>query len=229
MAIFCAICGKKQSGFILDFPLSTELNDLRICAPCNERKERMIKNAGVNNEIYLKEREYFEEILKQQKLSSEVNKYFEEIFSTCNQAFEDSKRREAERLKQIAIQEEQERIYNYLLNNFLMTTGFNFENCKIIRYNKVICAETVLGTGLVSENSAYWADIFGTESNKFNNKLEQARESATQKLIAKAIDLKANAIIGLDFDYTVFSDNLIAVIANGTAVTVDKPDYDVNC
>ena len=59
------------------------------------------------------------------------------------------------------------------------------------------------------------------ESDKFADKLSKARDSATQKLISKAKMLAANAIIGLDYDYVTFGQNVVGVIANGTAVFIE--------
>lgn len=108
--------------------------------------------------------------------------------------------------------------------NLKLTTGFNFEGYKIIDYLKVISAETVLGTGFLSEFSASISDFFGTENESFSEKLESAKNSATKKLINKAILLNANGIIGIDYDYVNFSSNIIGVIANGTAVKIEKCD-----
>lgn len=45
MSIICCICGKKQSGWIIDYPLSPELDDYRICADCGEKYQK-IRNAN---------------------------------------------------------------------------------------------------------------------------------------------------------------------------------------
>ncbi len=129
-----------------------------------------------------------------------------------------------EKLKEEKLQKKklQEKVLKEQIENFLMTTGYNFEEYKIIKYNKVICAETVIGTGFFSEFSASLSDFFGVEDEGFASKLDEARSSATYKLIRKAINVNANAILGLDFDYALFSKNIIAVIVNGTAVTVEK-------
>lgn len=124
--------------------------------------------------------------------------------------------------KQLTIHQENE--LKELIDSFKMTSGFNFEGYTITHYIKVISAETVLGTGFLSEFSASFSDFFGIENERFSNKLEMARESSTQKLIKKAIQLNANALIGIDFDYVNFSGNIIGVIANGTSVTIKKHD-----
>lgn len=45
-------------------------------------------------------------------------------------------------------------------------------------------------------------------------------ERCLSKLIRKAIQLNANALIGIDFDYVNFLGNIIGVIANGTLVKI---------
>ena len=111
------------------------------------------------------------------------------------------------------------------IKDFKSTTGFNFEGYKIVDYIKVISAETVLGTGFLSEFSASISDFLGTENQSFSDKLESAKDSATKKLTNKAISLNANAIIGIDYDYVNFSSNIIGVIANGTAVKIEKCEF----
>lgn len=41
MAIVCCICGKKQSGWIIDYPLSPELSEYRLCMECGERYQKI--------------------------------------------------------------------------------------------------------------------------------------------------------------------------------------------
>lgn len=83
--------------------------------------------------------------------------------------------------------------------------------------------EVVLGTGFLSEFSAAFNDFFGTQSNSFSNKLDGAKSAAIDKLLEKAVARGANAVIGIDFDYITFVNNMLGVIANGTLVkTVPK-------
>ena len=42
------------------------------------------------------------------------------------------------------------------------------------------------------------------------------------KLIKKSAALGGNAVIGIDIDYNMFSNNVIGVIANGTSVVIRK-------
>ena len=104
----------------------------------------------------------------------------------------------------------------------ILTTGYNLEGYIIKKYIKVVNGEVVLGTGFLSEMSASFADFFGEETQGFNKKIEQAREAALEKMIIKSIQLGGNAIIGVDYDYITFRNNMIGVIVNGTCVYVEK-------
>ena len=60
MAIVCCLCGKKQSGWISDFPFSVELSEYRICAECFNSFDKLVnaeKLEDVPEEVeYIKNR-----------------------------------------------------------------------------------------------------------------------------------------------------------------------------
>lgn len=217
MAITCSICNKKQSGFIEDFPLSTELINFRICAKCKDNMQNMNKYLREKDlDRYDELRRYFESILESNNTDEQVSKYLEEFINNKNQNQYDVI------AKQKEMEAKAEAEYNEFIKNFMMTTGYNFEGYKIKKYVKVITAECVLGTGFLSEFTSGFADFFGVESEQFNSKLKEARNFALNKLTKQAFELKANAVIGIDIDYTMFGKNMIGVIINGTAIEVEK-------
>ncbi|MBD5515906.1 MAG: heavy metal-binding domain-containing protein [Lachnospiraceae bacterium] len=107
-----------------------------------------------------------------------------------------------------------------LKEGFLVTTSNKFEKYEIIKYYGIASGSTVLGTGIFSELNAVGSDFFGTESNAFADKLDQARTSSINKMIDKAISQGGNALIGVSFDYINFTSNMIGVVANGTVVEI---------
>lgn len=109
-------------------------------------------------------------------------------------------------------------------NTAKLSTGYNFEGYDIRDYLGIVSGETVIGTGFLSEFSASISDLTGTEDNAFASKLSVARTSAIKQLIRKVVTMGGNAVIGIDFDYITFSNNMIGVIANGTAVAIEKRD-----
>lgn len=136
----------------------------------------------------------------------------------------EKKRQDEERKKQIEAQEHAKRkeAEREMFRSHLMTTGFNFEGYDIQKYVGVISEEVVLGTGFISEFSASISDFFGGASNTFSRKLKAAKEAATEKLIGASISKGGNAIIGVEFDYITFANNMIGVVASGTAVQIKK-------
>lgn len=105
---------------------------------------------------------------------------------------------------------------------FKVTTGYDFEGYQIIDYKGIVSGDIVLGTGFISEFAASWSDAFGTTSNTFAGKMKTAKQKALKQLMSNAMITGANAVIGIDFDYTMFSNNMLGVSANGTAVVIRK-------
>lgn len=122
-------------------------------------------------------------------------------------------------------------VKDYLCNNMgvdvfdaidpsFMTSGYGFEGFSIVRYLGMVSGDYVLGTGFVSSAAAGISDIAGTESASYAEKLTLAKAKARGALAERAAELKANAIIGVDYDvFTV--KGLLGFSANGTAVVIE--------
>jgi len=109
-----------------------------------------------------------------------------------------------------------------LLRDVILTTTPSIEGYNIIEYLGVDTAEVVLGTGLLSEISTDFQDFFGGRSTSFELKLANAKSLALQKIQAAALKKGANAIVGVDIDYTEFTGNRIGIIISGTSVKISK-------
>lgn len=110
----------------------------------------------------------------------------------------------------------------YKMKSHMLTTGYNFEGYRIVDYKGIISGQVVLGTGFLSEFSSSFSDFFGTEANYFSDKLDKAQNAAKERLIEKSVLVGGNAIIGVDFDCIMFSNNMIGVVANGTSVIIEE-------
>ncbi len=122
-------------------------------------------------------------------------------------------------------QEKQLRIQKLLSekkDSIILTTGYSFYGYKIIEYKGIISGECALGTGFISEWGASLADFTGTNSTLFSNKLKRAKDYAISELVTECCLLEGNAIVGIQFNYTTFTKNIMGVIANGTAVVIEK-------
>lgn len=110
----------------------------------------------------------------------------------------------------------------FKINSHMRTTGYNFEGHEIVSYRGIVSGQVVLGTGFLSEFTASFSDFFGVKSNRFAEKLENAKNAAMGRMIRKSVELGGNAVIGVDFDYIMFENNMVGVIANGTSVIVEE-------
>lgn len=110
------------------------------------------------------------------------------------------------------------------MEEMMLTSGFNFEGYKITKYIGYYSGECALGTGFLSSLDAGIADFFGSNSNIYEEKLLKAKSMAIFELKKLAEKNGANAIIGVDVDYTTFSADIMGVVANGTAVRVEAID-----
>ena len=115
-----------------------------------------------------------------------------------------------ERRRQAKIEERAE--------NILLTTTPTIEGHQIVAYLGIESVEIVIGTGFLSELSGDIADFMGQRSTRFEEKLQEAKKVAFDTLKLRAADQGANAVVGIDLDYTEFSSNRIGLIVNGTLV-----------
>ncbi len=126
--------------------------------------------------------------------------------------------RQAERAKKVA--------------SILITSGFNFDGYKVVKYSGYISGDDV------ARISNYEGLFTGNVIDKYLcDALVKIRRQALQELKEAAVDLGCNAVIGVDYDYitlepqtntfsgqTVALPIVICVTANGNAVVIEKTD-----
>lgn len=208
MANICEKCGKKVGVFSCGLDLKEGRIICNECAsPIRDELSSILYSVNgleVFNELKTSIIEKSEK-LYDEKIRKDIERIINEKNNTSNlSSYEESKK-------------DKEFIEDYML-----TTGYEFSGYKITKYIGVISGQVVLGTGFLSEFTASFADFFGVQSDKFATKLEEAKNAAVEKLIIKSAEKGGNAIIGVDFDYITFHSNMIGVVANGTSVVVEK-------
>ncbi len=105
----------------------------------------------------------------------------------------------------------------------IVTTTLSVEGRHIAQYLDVVTQEVALGTGFLSQLSASVADSMGKRSAAFESKLRSARQTAVSELRRQAFHLQADAVVGLALNYFAFANDLIMVVATGTAVQLAPP------
>lgn len=102
----------------------------------------------------------------------------------------------------------------------IVTSTPSIDGFYVKRYIGLESVEFVIGTGMFSELSSEFADIFGARSTAFEKKLQTAKQVAVSTLKIRAAAQGANAVVGIDMDFTEFSGNRVALILNGTLVEI---------
>lgn len=108
--------------------------------------------------------------------------------------------------------------------NIMLTTGSGFEGYEIVEYLGFVNGQIALSSNFFKDLSSNLAEITAQESTAFTNKLESASENAIENLIKVAGKRGANAIIGVELNYTGFSNNAVGTVASGTAVVIRKKE-----
>lgn len=105
----------------------------------------------------------------------------------------------------------------------IITTTPSVEGKKIVEYKGIVFGEVVNGVDFVKDFAAGLTNFFGGRSNSYEGELIQARENALREMEQRAVQVGANAIVGVDIDYEVLGqgNNMLMVTASGTAVIVE--------
>ena len=105
----------------------------------------------------------------------------------------------------------------------IVTTTHHVEGRPVGAYLSIVSAESVQGVNFVRDFFARFRDVFGGRSQTLESALRQAREQATAELIERARQVKADAVIGVDFEISMPSvqGGMVVVFATGTAVRLN--------
>lgn len=135
----------------------------------------------------------------------------------------------AEKREQARIEAEEKVIKNREMAKMLVTSGFNFDGYRIVKYSGYIS-----GDDAISVDRGYaWTEV--SVRDELMASLSEIRRNALRELKEAAYDLGCNAVIGVDFDYitldpqtaslgggTVYQPYVFCVTANGNAVIIEK-------
>lgn len=104
----------------------------------------------------------------------------------------------------------------------IITTTQSIEGAPIREYKGLVCGEVIVGVNFLKDFAAGITNFLGGRSNSYEGELIEAREQALQEMQQRAIQLGANAIVGIDIDYEVLGQggNMLMVTASGTAVNI---------
>ena len=105
-----------------------------------------------------------------------------------------------------------------------LTTTFTVPGREIREPLGVVTAECVLGINIFRDLLGGLRDIVGGRSGTHQQALRNARQTCLDELAAEAEALGADAVVGVDLDYSEISGSgkgMVLLVASGTAVKLE--------
>ena len=96
-------------------------------------------------------------------------------------------------------------------------------NFKIEKRINIITAECVFGMNIFKDFFASVRDVVGGRSESIQKTLKESKEIVLAELKKEAYEIGANAVVGIDLDYSEFSGggkSMLFIVASGTAVRI---------
>jgi uncharacterized protein YbjQ (UPF0145 family) len=108
----------------------------------------------------------------------------------------------------------------HTMAGMLVTTTFGYEGLKVTKHLGVVRGITVRSRGMVGQFAAGLQSMVGGKITAYVELCEETRKEAYDLMIEHAVQLGANAIIGMRYDATEMAENMTEVLCYGTAVIV---------
>ncbi len=109
--------------------------------------------------------------------------------------------------------------------SLLLSTTSTLDSKAVVHYLGQVSGEAILGANIFKDFFAGIRDIVGGRAGAYERELRQAKHIAMQEMMEQAMQLGANAIIGIDLDYETLGQQdrggMLMVSASGTAVVIE--------
>ncbi len=106
------------------------------------------------------------------------------------------------------------------MENIIATTGNDIPEKKIIKILGVVKGSTVRARNIGRDIGAGLKSIVGGEVKTYTEMTQNARDEAYNRMVNEAIDMGADAIIGVRFTTSMVMAGASEMLAYGTAVKV---------
>lgn len=119
-------------------------------------------------------------------------------------------------------------VLNDAASKILLTTTPYIPHREISKIIDVISSEVAMSMNVFKDIAMAWRDTFGGRSKTLQSELRDARKFCLLELRKEALMLRADAVIGVDLDYSEFNSanangSMLFVVASGTAVKLAPP------
>jgi uncharacterized protein YbjQ (UPF0145 family) len=95
---------------------------------------------------------------------------------------------------------------------------------QVLRHLGMVTGSTVRAKHAGKDILAGFKNIFGGELTAYTELMQEARDEATQRMVAQAGAIGANAVINIRFSTSSITTGAAELFVYGTAVVLDEPD-----
>ncbi len=106
--------------------------------------------------------------------------------------------------------------------DIIVTTGFEIPKKEIVEILGVARGSTVRARNIGRDIGAGLKSIIGGEVKTYTEMSKDAREEAYNRMVNEAIDMGADAVIGMRFTTSMVMTGASEMLAYGTAVKIKK-------
>ena len=104
------------------------------------------------------------------------------------------------------------------IEQLIVTTGNDVAGHEIVKYLAIVRGIVVRATGIGQGLLGSLRALGGGNIDEFTEVCEAARHDAYQQMVQHALEIGADAVIGMRYDATEFMQGSTEVLAYGTAV-----------
>lgn len=115
-------------------------------------------------------------------------------------------------------------VIDEIAKDLILTTEFAMPEYKVTKRLEIITAECVFGMNMFRDMFASIRDVLGGRSSASQKVLRDARKTCLTELRREALLSGADAVIGVDLNYSEISGDgksMLMVVACGTAVNLE--------
>lgn len=107
--------------------------------------------------------------------------------------------------------------------SMIITTTNTIEGHTVLEYKGIVSGESIIGANVFRDFFASIRDIVGGRAGSYEEVLREAKDTALREMQENALQIGANAILGVDLDYETVGNggSMLMVTASGTAVRID--------
>ncbi len=104
----------------------------------------------------------------------------------------------------------------------ILSSASEIAGHRVVQTLGLVKGNTIRARHVGKDILAVFKNIVGGEIEEYTKMLAEAREQATDRMVAEALDMDANAIIGVHFSTSYMMASASEIMAYGTAVRIEK-------